>query len=50
MIEHVMKAIMDTCDRITVINFGVKIGEGTPQEVGSDAEVIKAYLGEKYAF
>ena len=48
MVEHNMKVIMNTCERITVINFGKKICEGSPKEVGSDAEVIKAYLGEKY--
>jgi branched-chain amino acid transport system ATP-binding protein len=48
MVEHNMKVIMNICDHITVINFGEKICEGPPEEVGSDAEVIKAYLGEKY--
>ena len=50
MVEHVMKAIMGTCDRITVINFGEKICEGLPKEVGSNPGVIKAYLGEEYVF
>lgn len=47
-VEHNMKVIMNICEHITVINFGAKICEGTPEEVGSNAEVIKAYLGEEY--
>lgn len=47
-IEHVMKAIMSVSDRIVVINHGEKIMEGTPEEVTSNQEVIKAYLGEDY--
>ena len=48
-IEHIMRAIMALSDRIVVIHFGTKIAEGTPQEVASDQNVIKAYLGEEYA-
>lgn len=48
-IEHIMRAIMALSDRIVVIHFGQKIAEGTPQEVASDSNVIKAYLGEEYA-
>ena len=48
MVEHNMKVIMNICDHITVINFGENICEGPPEEVGSNAEVIKAYLGEEY--
>lgn len=48
-IEHIMRAIMKLSDWIAVIHFGSKIAEGTPQQVASDTNVIKAYLGEEYA-
>jgi branched-chain amino acid transport system ATP-binding protein len=47
MIEHVMKAIMNVCDRIIVLHHGEKIAEGTPQEIATSKKVIDVYLGEQ---
>jgi branched-chain amino acid transport system ATP-binding protein len=48
MIEHVLQATMAICGRIVVLDYGKKIAEGSPQEVTSNPEVIKAYLGDEY--
>jgi branched-chain amino acid transport system ATP-binding protein len=46
MIEHVMSAIMNVCDRIIVLHHGKKIAEGTPKEIAASKTVIDVYLGE----
>lgn len=49
LIEHDMKAIMQTCERITVLCFGDLLAEGTPDAISSDPATIQAYLGEEVA-
>jgi branched-chain amino acid transport system ATP-binding protein len=46
LVEHVMDAIRSLCDRCVVMAAGTKIAEGTPTQVLSDKEVIRAYLGD----
>ncbi|MFB0520000.1 MAG: ABC transporter ATP-binding protein [Desulfatiglandales bacterium] len=47
LIEHNMQVVRDISDRVLAINFGRPIGEGIPEEVENDPEVLKAYLGEE---
>jgi len=47
LVEHDMGLVMDLSDKVTVLNFGIKIAEGPPREIGHNPEVISAYLGEE---
>jgi branched-chain amino acid transport system ATP-binding protein len=49
LVEHDMRLVMEVSDRIVVIDYGRKIAEGSPQEIQSNPEVIRAYLGDSNA-
>jgi branched-chain amino acid transport system ATP-binding protein len=49
LIEHIMKVVMSVCSRVVVLHHGGLICQGEPNHVASDPQVIKAYLGSKFA-
>jgi branched-chain amino acid transport system ATP-binding protein len=50
LVEHIMRVIMGTCDRVIVLQHGEKICEGPPKAVCNDENVVKVYLGKRFDF
>ena len=46
-VEHILKVVIESCDTVTVLDHGEKIGEGTPDEIKDDHAVVEAYLGKE---